>query len=91
MSSTLAVFCLFSLRKGAEHLFDDGLDLILLVLGEAGHEVLDAGAEDGRILRAHVKDHDGLAFGQVIVAQAIDQTGDGETIVREWLLAKRIG
>lgn len=92
LSSALALLALLrSLGEWAENLLNDGLDFILLVLGEAGHEVLNAGAENGSILGTHIKDHDGLALGQVIVAQACDQTADGEAIIGDRVLGEGVG
>lgn len=59
--------------------------------GTCGHEVIDAGAENGSILGAHIENHDGLAFGQVVVTQTCDQTADGEAIIGDGILAERVG
>lgn len=54
-SSALALFRLFlSFRERAKDFLNDGLDLILLVLGEADHEIFDTGAENGSILGSHI-------------------------------------
>lgn len=77
--------------EGAQDLLDDDHDPVLLVFGEAGDEVIDTGAQDGGVLRADVENHDHLALGEIIVAQLVDQTVDGEAIVGDGALAEGVG
>lgn len=77
--------------KGAKDLLDDGLDLILLVLGVAPMDVLDTSAQNSEVLRAHIQDHDGLALGEIVWTELLNQPVDGEAIVGDGLLGERVG
>lgn len=86
---TLLTCVLFG-RKGAENHLDNGLDFILLILGVPPIDVLDTGAQNGKVLRAHIENHDGLTLGEVVCAQLLNQTLYGEAIVCDWVLSKGV-
>lgn len=86
---TLLLCVLFG-REGAKNLLYNGVDLILLLLGVPVIHVLDTGAQNGKVLRTHVKDHDGFTLGEVVRAQLFDQTLYCEAIVRDWILSKGV-
>lgn len=82
--------CVLFGRKRTENILDDGLDFILLVLGVPAIDVLDTGAQNGKVLRTYIQNHDGFTLGEVVWAQLLNQTLYGEAIVCDWVLSKGV-
>lgn len=77
-------------RKGAKNILDNGLNFVLLILGVPPIDVLDAGAQNGKVLRTHIENHDCFTLGEVVWAQLLNQTLYGEAIVCDWVLSKGV-